>query len=210
MAGASREAGRPLESAPNSRSRFSGSVPGVRDAIDVLRRQGFTALIVDLRHNPRELTRELIPVAETVLPAGTPLEQLVTRHGRAGRATRATPVVPLSMPLAVLRRRQYELDGRGARRRHPGGRTWRHRRQPDIRRCRRKTVVLVPRRRRPGRANLARPGRGGVALDGGGVIPDVVYPLVADELDHGIDSQLERAIQEVTARLERHDEGSRR
>ena len=187
-----------------------GAGDAMRDAIEVLRRQGLTGLIVDLRHNPGGLTRELMPVAETVLPGGTLLEELVTRHGRGARVTRVAPVLPTSTPLAVLVDKStgstaevlaaaIQAAGRGI---IVGSQT--------SGAVAEKQVFWLP----GGAALVVQTSRvldpRGLALDGVGVIPDVVHPLVADDLDRGVDSQLERAIQEVAASLERHDGRSRR
>ena len=82
-------------------------VPGVghpfRDAIFALRREGMRALILDLRGNPGGLVDELRDVSAAVLPSSSPFLQMKTRGGRqVVLETSSPPILPEPLPLVVL------------------------------------------------------------------------------------------------------------
>jgi carboxyl-terminal processing protease len=82
-------------------------VPGVghsfRDAIFSLRRDGMRALVLDLRGNPGGLVDELRDVSAAVLPPSAPFLQMKTRGGRqVVLETSSPPILPEPIPLVVL------------------------------------------------------------------------------------------------------------
>ena len=75
----------------------------LQDAIADLKRQGMTAMILDLRRNPGGLLKQAIEVSELFLPAK---EEVVSVRGREGRmrnqSYKSANKEPETMPLVVL------------------------------------------------------------------------------------------------------------
>jgi carboxyl-terminal processing protease len=75
----------------------------LRGAVAELKKQGMTALVLDLRRNPGGLLKQAIQVAETFLPKGV---EIVSVRGREGRyqsqVYRSENRDPETMPLVVL------------------------------------------------------------------------------------------------------------
>ncbi|MBL8187768.1 MAG: S41 family peptidase [Acidobacteria bacterium] len=73
------------------------------DAIERLKKEGMTSLLLDLRDNPGGLLRQAIQVAETFLPRGV---EIVSVRGRDGRYQpqmyRSENSDPETMPMVVL------------------------------------------------------------------------------------------------------------
>ncbi len=74
-----------------------------RDAIFSLRRGGMRALVLDLRGNPGGLVDELRDVSAAILPQSAPFLQMRTRGGRQiVLETPSPPILPDSVPVVVL------------------------------------------------------------------------------------------------------------
>lgn len=75
----------------------------LRTAIEQLKQEGLTSLLLDLRDNPGGLLRQAVQVAETFLPRG---QEIVSVRGREGRyqpqVYRSENSEPETMPLVVL------------------------------------------------------------------------------------------------------------
>ena len=75
----------------------------LQDAIADLKRQGMTAMILDLRRNPGGLLKQAIEVSELFLPAK---EEVVSVRGREGRmrnqSYKSANKEPETMPLVVM------------------------------------------------------------------------------------------------------------
>lgn len=75
----------------------------LHNAIELLKKEGMTSLLLDLRDNPGGLLRQAIQVAETFLPRGL---EIVSVRGREGRYQpqiyRSENSAPETMPLVVL------------------------------------------------------------------------------------------------------------
>ena len=75
----------------------------LHNAIEQLKKEGMTSLLLDLRDNPGGLLRQAIQVAETFLPRGM---EIVSVRGREGRyqpqVYRSENSDPETMPLVVL------------------------------------------------------------------------------------------------------------
>lgn len=75
----------------------------VRDAIQALKRQGLSALVLDLRRNPGGLFRQAVEVAEEFLPRRVEIVTVRSRQTRAARLTyQSENDEPETMPLVVL------------------------------------------------------------------------------------------------------------
>lgn len=75
----------------------------VRDAIEELKRQGMTSLLLDLRRNPGGLFRQAVEVAEEFLPRRVDIVTVRSRQARSVRQTyQSENDEPEQMPLVVL------------------------------------------------------------------------------------------------------------
>jgi carboxyl-terminal processing protease len=167
----------------------------VRLALEILRDRGMRAVVVDLRGNPGGFVYELQQIASLILPRG--LVIAVREDRQAGRGTLVTsgmptlaPVMPLVMLIdedtgsaAEMLAAAVQDHGRGVL---VGTRSAGEVLESSLVSLPGGTALLLPVRR----VLTAR----GVDLEGRGVTPDVVVPLAADDLDRGIDAQLQRAL----------------
>jgi carboxyl-terminal processing protease len=79
----------------------------LRAAIDELKTQGMTSLILDLRRNPGGLLKQAIQVAETFLPRDVEIVTVRARDGRIQKQTyKSENTEPERMPLVVLINRE--------------------------------------------------------------------------------------------------------
>lgn len=75
----------------------------LRRAIETLRKEGMTSLVLDLRGNPGGLLRQAVQVAETFLPRGLDVVSVRGREGRYQPQTyRSDNTEPELMPMVVL------------------------------------------------------------------------------------------------------------
>src|SRR5690349_9964417 len=174
-----------------------GTGHAMRAAVTDLHERGLLGLIIDLRQNPGGMGRELTPAGETILPSGTVIYEFETRYGRGDFVTRTSPIVPTSVPITVL-----VDEATGSTAEIFAAAIQRAGRGAVVGKATSGVIASKSFLWLPGRDGLlVRTSRndmvGGLALDGVGVIPDVVHALAADDLDRGIDSQLDRAIQEL-------------
>lgn len=171
-------------------------------AIEDLQRQGMRGLVLDLRGNTGGLISEFVQVASLLLPAGLPVIVREDRQqGRVVDSTGGVPALDPSTPLAVL------VDGGTA----SGGELL----GAAIQEHGRGAVVGV---RTAGsvlasayfplptgaviQVAIRRVTTGkGVILEQQGVQPDVVVEMTIEDLDRGVDAQLQRAVQAVRQRI---------
>lgn len=75
----------------------------LRTALERLKKEGLTSLVLDLRGNPGGLLRQAVHVAETFLPRGV---EIVSVRGREGRYQpqiwRSENTTPETMPMVIL------------------------------------------------------------------------------------------------------------
>ncbi len=192
----------------------------VRRALIDLQRAGMRGLILDLRHFGGGAYVQIHQVANALLPAGVPIQMIVShtegvdRHSRPEECRRpleirenglssrtctditsGTTLLDPSIPLVVLMDEKTDTTGetlsaaiRAARRgkllgMHSAGRVgW-----VDFTELPGGAVIGV-------RTRLVLAGDGTV-LDKVGVQPDLVVELTAQDLDRGVDTQLQRAVQ---------------
>jgi carboxyl-terminal processing protease len=186
--------------------RFGSFAPGaaayLRRAVQDLQGRGMRGLILDLRLNSGGFLLELNLAADLLLPAGLPIYTVDSRHdGRRTATTRGEPTLDPAIPLVVLTDEGTASAGEmlaAALRDH--GR-----------------AILVG-ARTAGAALVARtfplPGGSainvaiahiltprGAVLEGNGLRPDIEIALTIDDLDRGVDSQMDRAREEMARRL---------
>lgn len=181
-------------------------VPGVgrpfRDAIFSLRRDGMRALILDLRGNPGGLVDELRDVSSAVLPPSSPFLQMRTRGGRqVVLETSSPPILPEPVPLVVL---VDEETGSAA--------------ELLAAALQEQSRAVVTGTRTAGAVEIgitmdlpegagmsitvARVLSGkGARLEHQGVSPDVAETLTTEAMDLGHDSQLDKALEVLKAKM---------
>ncbi len=75
----------------------------LQSAIDQLKRQGMTSLILDLRRNPGGLLKQAVQVAETFLPHGLEIVSVRGRESKQQKQVyRSENATPETMPLVIL------------------------------------------------------------------------------------------------------------
>ncbi|MGH9838406.1 MAG: S41 family peptidase [Blastocatellia bacterium] len=75
----------------------------LREAIEKLKPQGMTSLVLDLRNNPGGLLKQAVQVAETFLPKGMEIVSVRYREGRdPEQIYRSENARPEDMPMVVL------------------------------------------------------------------------------------------------------------
>lgn len=179
-----------------------GSADQFRRALEDLQRQGMRGLVLDLRSNGGGFVGEVVQIASMLLPAGLPI--MVREGRREGKTTDVTTGGPLLDPSSSLVVLVDESTFSGAEVLGAA-----------IQEYERGTLVGV----QTGGAVLSSryfllPGGAaiqvatsrvltgkGVVLERNGVGPDTVVDLATDDLDRGVDSQLERALQIATERV---------
>lgn len=178
------------------RQFLGGSSGQVRRALESLQRQGMRGLALDLRGNPGGLITELRNIASLLLPPGLPIAIREDREGHSiTDVTAGDPVLPSSVPLVVI-----VDDGAASASELLSAAIQEHRRGTLVGVRTRGAVLNSTDVRLPGGTAIQVPIRrvktgGGVVLEGHGVRPDLVSVLTADDLDRGVDAQVQRAIQ---------------
>ncbi len=184
--------------------RLPASLPSrsgeqLRQALQEMREHGMAGLVIDIRGGSLGFYSALDAVAETILPAGSRIYRTHTAHGTTMRETQATALVDQSVRLVVVVDGTTQALGTLL--------------AAAIQEHRRGTVVGV-RTSGVGQSGQAFPLPGGaevwvktfvvttgagVNLVARGVEPDVVVALGVEDIEQGIDAQLQRALQIVRA-----------
>lgn len=181
-------------------------IPGAggafRSALLALRHDGMRAMVLDLRGNPGGLVEELRDIAGSILPQGAPVLQMRTRGGReVTLRTSDPPILPESLPLAVLvdgdTGSAAELLTAAVQEQSRGvvtGTKTAGAVEIGI------TVDLPEGAGMSVTVARVRSGKG-TRLEGQGVVPDVQENLTTAALRLGHDSQLDRVLDFLRARL---------
>ena len=173
-----------------------------RDAIFSLRRDGMRALILDLRGNPGGFVDELRDVSSAVLPPSSPYLQMRKRGGpQVTLQTSSPPILPAPIPLVVL---VDEETGSAA--------------ELLAAALQEQSRAVVTGTRTAGAVEIgvtmdlpegagmsitvARVLSGkGARLEHQGVTPDVAETLTTEAMNLGHDSQLDKALEVVKAKM---------
>jgi carboxyl-terminal processing protease len=177
------------------RSFSTASAQQVQAALEALQAQGARAIVLDIRGNPGGLIVELVRVASALLPPGL---RIAVREDRQAQAvvdvTSGGPVLNPATPLAVI------VDGgTGSSGEILAAAVQEHRRGTLVGQRTAGAVLNSLGFSLPGGAGLSVAVRristgNGVVLERVGVRPDVEVAISADDLEAGVDAQLQRAI----------------
>jgi len=179
----------------------SGSAGQIRQALEELQKQGARAVVLDLRNNVGGWQAELIQIINMLLPAGLKVFTQKTRQGWIAQVATGEPILPRSTPLVALVNASSMSSSEVL-----VAALQDHRRalvvgEQTAGRVQNTRYMALPGGARIGVpiARMFRPK--GLDLEGTGVTPDHSLEMITDDLDRGIDSQLQRAIELVLQRL---------
>lgn len=178
-----------------------GAGNATRRALQDLLQQGMRALVLDLRGNPGGSVDEVISVASALLPEGLTIMVRESRNRRVTNSAIGGPILPPALPLVVL------TDGGSA----SGSEIV----SAAVQDHQRGTLVGM---RTAGALTASQyfelPGGAalqvtvsrvltpkGTVVEGVGLQPDVEVDLTTADLDQGIDTQLQRALQQLPQRV---------
>jgi carboxyl-terminal processing protease len=179
----------------------SGATVQFRRALQDLQARGMRALVLDLRGNGGGLVGETVSVASALLPPGLPVMHRENRLRRIADRTRGGPLLSTALPLVVLVDEATASGGEVV-----AAAMREHRRAPLV--GVRTAGALM--------ASLYFPLPGGTAIEVAvervttgkgtvvekvGLAPDVQVELTPDDLERGVDAQLERALEELRQRV---------
>ncbi len=179
----------------------AGTTAQFRRALQDLLGQGMRALVLDLRGNSGGLVGEAVGVASAILPAGLPVMFRENRRRRVADVTGGGPLLPAGIPLVALTDEGTASGGEVV-----AAAVQEYRRGALVGARTAGALLASLYFALPGGAAIevaverVTTGKG-VVVEKAGVQPDVEVDLTTDDLERGVDAQLQRALQQVMQRV---------